>query len=254
MMTFPIFARVTQRWDQPRIADVGAAVTAALEAGGLRRRLRPGMVVAITAGSRGVARLPEILRAAVAFCRAAECKPFLFPAMGSHGGGTAEGQRALLAELGITEGSVGAEIRATMEVIQVAEPPEGLPVHLDRHAAAADGILVINRVKPHTDFEGRFESGLAKMMTIGMGKHAQALAVHQHGAAGLRGHTPGIAVASMAPGRVLGALLPELRGRSDLDIDPRPVPMTFTADGRLQSPLRPAPARPAPASAWRDVG
>lgn len=435
MMTFPTFARVTQRWNQPRIADVEAAVTAALEAEGLRARLRPGMVGAITAGSRGVARLPEILRAAVAFCRAAECKPFLFPAMGSHGGGTAEGQRALLADLGITEGSVGAEIRATMEVIQVAETPEGLPVYLDRHAAAADGILVINRVKAHTDFEGRFESGLAKMMTIGMGKHAQALAVHQHGAGGLREHMPRIAAAMLRTGRVLGALaivenaeegpalleallpdrilerepallekakawaarlpvdaldillveelgkeisgtgmdtnvigrrgipgepdpprprvttlvvldmtaashgnaigvgladittdrlvreidrvgfyanvltsgflergkiplhfpsdreaivatlhqnrhrplaalrvawikntlhlkeilvsealLPELRGRSDLDIDPRPVPMTFTADGRLVSPLRPAPARPAPASAWRDVG
>ncbi len=236
MTTFPTFARVTQRRDQPHIPDVEAAVTAALEAGGLRQRLGPGMVVAITAGSRGVARLPEILRAAVAFCRAAECKPFLFPAMGSHGGGTAE----------------------------------GLPVYLDRHAAAADGILVINRVKAHTDFEGRFESGLAKMVTIGMGRHAQALAVHQHGAAGLRGHTPGIAGAMLATGRVLGALaivknaeeapallkalLPELRDRSDLDIDPRPVPMTFTPDGTLESPLRPAPVRPAPASAWRDVG
>ena len=127
MTTFPAFVRVQQRWDQPRIADVEAAVTAALQAGRLQPRLRPGMVVGITAGSRGIARLPEILRAAVAFCRAAECKPFLFPAMGSHGGGTAEGQRALLADLGITEGSVGAEIRATMEVIQVAETPEGLP-------------------------------------------------------------------------------------------------------------------------------
>ena len=206
----------------------------------------------------------------MAFCRTAECKPFVFPAMGSHGGGTAEGQRALLADLGITEGGVGAEIRATMEVIQVAETPEGLPVHLDRHAAAADGILVINRVKAHTDFEGRFESGLAKMMTIGMGKHAQAMAVHQHGAGGLREHMPRIAAAMLRTGRVLGALaivenaeegpallgalLPKLRGRSDLDIDPRPVPMTFTADGRLQSPLRPLPARAAPVSAWRDVG
>lgn len=206
MTPFPTFLRARQHWDQPRIADLGAAVTAALEAGGLRGRLKPGMVVGITAGSRGIARLPEILRAAVAFCRSAECKPFLFPAMGSHGGATAEGQRALLADLGVTEGSVGAEIRATMEVVQVTETRDGLPVYLDRHAAAANGILVINRVKAHTDFEGRFESGPAKMMTIGMGKHAQALAVHQHGASGLREQIPKIAAAMLATGRILGAL------------------------------------------------
>lgn len=206
MTPFPTFLRARQHWDQPRIADLGAAVTAALEAGGLRGRLKPGMVVGITAGSRGITRLPEILRAAVAFCRSAECKPFLFPAMGSHGGATAEGQRALLADLGVTEGSVGAEIRATMEVVQVTETRDGLPVYLDRHAAAANGILVINRVKAHTDFEGRFESGPAKMMTIGMGKHAQALAVHQHGASGLREQIPKIAAAMLATGRILGAL------------------------------------------------
>lgn len=206
MTRFPSFLRARQHWDQPRIADLGAAVTGSLEAGGLGRRLEPGMVVAITAGSRGIAHLPEILRAAVLYCRSADCKPFLFPAMGSHGGATAEGQRALLADLGVTEGSVGAEIRATMEVVQVAETPEGLPVYLDRHAAAADGILVINRVKAHTDFEGRFESGLAKMMTIGMGKHAQALAVHQYGAGGLREQIPRIAAAMLATGRILGAL------------------------------------------------
>jgi hypothetical protein len=135
--------------------------------------------VALTAGSRGIANIPRILRAAVSFLKDLGARPFLVPAMGSHGGGTAEGQRQLLESYGITESFVGAPIRASMEVVSLGNTPEGYPVHLDRHASEADHIGVVGRVKPHTGYHGPIESGLMKMMMIGLGKHTGALAYHR---------------------------------------------------------------------------
>jgi hypothetical protein len=138
-----------------------------------------GGEVAIGAGSRGIANLPAIVRGVVAGVRDRGYEPFVFPAMGSHGGATAEGQREKLNTLGVSEASVGCEIRATMAVETVGETPErGVPVYADENAVAADGIVMVNRIKPHTDFGGEVESGLSKMLVIGMGKQKGAKMAH----------------------------------------------------------------------------
>ncbi|MBE2240306.1 MAG: DUF2088 domain-containing protein [Caldilineaceae bacterium] len=175
---------VEQHFDAPRIDDTPAAVRAALRGSRPMQRIRPGMRVAIGAGSRGVTNLPAIVRTVVEEVRAAGAAPFVFPAMGSHGGATAPGQVEMLASLGVTEASVGAEILATMEVKEIGRLPDGPPLYQDANAAAADATLLVNRIKPHTDFHGQLESGLAKMAVIGMGKDTGAQLVHVYGARG----------------------------------------------------------------------
>lgn len=168
--------------------------------------LRPGQRVAITAGSRGIAHIAEIIAEAVAALRARGAEPFIVPAMGSHGGATAEGQRGVLAEMGVTEAFVGAPILATMETVELGQIEDGTPVLMDRYAAEADGILLINRVKPHTDFQGPIESGLAKMLAIGLGKRLGAVGIHSIGPRGLRDRIAPIAHIAMARRPVLGGL------------------------------------------------
>jgi hypothetical protein len=133
----------------------------------------------LTAGSRGIANIPLILKSVVAFLKDLGARPFLVPAMGSHGGATAEGQRHLIESYGITEEYVGAPIRSSMEVVPAGSTTEGFPAFLDRHASEADHIGVVARVKPHTGYHGPIESGLLKMMMIGLGKHTGALAYHR---------------------------------------------------------------------------
>jgi hypothetical protein len=176
---FPPFIRLRQQFERPRITDVPAAVTKALEALDLGKVVRPGQTVALTAGSRGIANIPDILRATASFLKRLGASPFLIPAMGSHGGGTAEGQRRILESYGITEEFVGVPLRASMDVVSLGATDDGIPVVLDRHASEADHIGVVARVKPHTGYHGPIESGLLKMMMIGLGKHAGALAYHK---------------------------------------------------------------------------
>ncbi len=171
--------RLRQNFPRPRVDNIPAAVRAALEPLGLGTRIKPGQTVALTAGSRGIANIPLILKSAVQHLKDLGAKPFLVPAMGSHGGGTAEGQRAVLESYGITESFVGAPIRASMDVVEAGTTPEGWPVYLDKIAAQADHIGVIGRVKPHTSYEGPIESGLMKMMMIGLGKHTGAAWYHR---------------------------------------------------------------------------
>jgi hypothetical protein len=171
--------RIRQHFERPQITDVSAAVASALEALDLGRRIKPGHAVALTAGSRGIANIPLVLRSTADFLKKLGAKPFLIPAMGSHGGGTAEGQRRILESYGITEEFVGVPIRASMETVQVGETAEGFPVLLDRIASEADHIGVVARIKPHTGFHGPIESGLMKMLMIGLGKHAGALLYHR---------------------------------------------------------------------------
>jgi hypothetical protein len=178
-MVYPRILSIRQRFDRPRVADIPASVASALEGLDLGRTIRPGQSVALTAGSRGIANIALVLRSAVAFLQRLGARPFLVPAMGSHGGGTAEGQRRILESYGITEAFVGAPIRASMEVVAVGTTPEGWPVVLDRCASEADHIGVVARVKPHTAFDGPIESGLLKMLMIGLGKHAGALEYHR---------------------------------------------------------------------------
>lgn len=193
---------VRQRLLSAPVRDVPAAVRSALLDGGLRESIHPGQRIAITAGSRGIDQIAAILKAVIEAVRERGAEPFIVPAMGSHGGATAEGQRALLAEtFGIHEASMGAPILSSMEVVELGRTAQhDLPVFLDRYAASADGIIVVNRVKAHTDFSGPWESGLMKMIAIGLGKRAQAESIHAHGAWGLRNLIPEVARRKIALG------------------------------------------------------
>jgi hypothetical protein len=171
--------RLRQHFERPRVEDLAARVHAELSRLDLGRTIRPGHTVALTAGSRGIANIPLVLRTVAHFLRDLGARPFLVPAMGSHGGGTAEGQRKVLESYGITESYVGVPIKASMEVVQLANTAEGFPVVLDKHAAGADHVGVVARVKPHTSYHGPIESGLLKMMMIGLGKHQGALTYHK---------------------------------------------------------------------------
>jgi len=175
-MAFPRMIRVRQTFPRARVADIPAAVAQTLGEAALR--IKRGDTVAVGAGSRGIANIGVIVGATVAWLRNLGAQPFVFPAMGSHGGGTSEGQLSVLEHYGITETTMGCPVRATMDVVQVGEAL-GLPVWLDRLAAEADWIGLVNRVKPHTDFKGSIESGLFKMMTIGLGKHKGAIQYHR---------------------------------------------------------------------------
>ncbi len=144
-------------------------------------RLKPAQTVAVTAGSRGITDIVVFLRTVVSFLRARGADPFVFPAMGSHGGATAEGQASALAHLGITTESVGAPIRSSIETVRIADSPEGIPIHQDRFAHKADWVVPVNRVKRHTGFTGPTGSGLLKMLAIGVGNPTGARTVHSFG-------------------------------------------------------------------------
>ncbi|MBS7607506.1 DUF2088 domain-containing protein [Candidatus Bathyarchaeota archaeon] len=176
----PRMVRVRQKIHAPKIDDYISALKAELERAGLKERIKPGAKIAITAGSRGIAHIVEILATIVGEVKAAGGEPFIVPAMGSHGGATPEGQIEVLRRLGITPETVGAPIHASMEVEEVGRLSNGVPVYVDRLALRSDGIIVVNRVKPHTDFKGRIESGLMKMMVIGLGKQKGAEVIHRY--------------------------------------------------------------------------
>ena len=169
-------------------------------------RITPGMSVAVGGGSRGLSDRVALLRGTIAGLRDLGAEPFVVPAMGSHGGGTAEGQFRLLATLGVTESSVGAPIRSTMEVVEVARTVSGMPIYLDRHAAAADMILPVNRTKPHTCFKGPVESGCTKMAVVGFGKQPGAAQIHACGPVQMRDRLLEGISALRATGRLLGGV------------------------------------------------
>jgi hypothetical protein len=180
--------KARQFFDPCHIAteDIPAALEAHLSRPELGDPVRPGKRYAITCGSRGVANIALITRALVAFVKSWGASPFVVPAMGSHGGATAEGQRALLATYSLTEESLGCPIVSSMETVMIGETEPGpggkrYPVRIDKNAAAADGIIVAGRIKPHTDFRGPYESGLMKMMAIGLGKREGAEICHERG-------------------------------------------------------------------------
>lgn len=199
----PMIARVRRTFNQPEIDDVAAAATTAIRGSRLAERVKPGGRVAITVGSRGIAGIDVIARAAVEAVRSLGLQPFIVAAMGSHGGGTDEGQRALLAELGVTEASAGCPIRSEMDTVVVGTNAFGLPIHIDRNAYEADGIVLLNRIKPHTSFTGQYESGLLKMLTIGLGKRQGASQVHKLGLPGLRAMLPEVGRHLLATARVV---------------------------------------------------
>ena len=179
MSNYPRIFRVRQHFQGPTLDDVAGEVKRQLARLPLASRVKPGQTVALTAGSRGVANIAIILKAAVEHMKSLGLQPFIVPAMGSHGGGTVEGQLEIIHGYGITEAFCGCPIRASMETVVVCQTKEGFPVHFDKHAFGADHVLVVGRVKPHTGFVGDIESGLMKMMLIGLGKHAGALVYHR---------------------------------------------------------------------------
>ncbi|MFN0051259.1 MAG: lactate racemase domain-containing protein [Planctomycetales bacterium] len=178
-MPFPRMLRLRQKFECTRVTDIPSEVDQQLKSLRLAEKVQPGQSVAITVGSRGIANIAPITRAIVAHFKNLGAVPFIVPAMGSHGGGTAEGQRAIVEGYGITEAYAGCPIRSSMETVIVDKTPQGIPVHFDKLAFGADHVVVAGRIKPHTGFVGEIESGLHKMMLIGLGKHAGAKIYHR---------------------------------------------------------------------------
>ena len=176
----PKFYRVRQKFDGAHIEDVPAAVAEALRRPGTLDQIRAGQKVAIAAGSRGIGNIAAIARALADAVRAAGAAPFFVPAMGSHGGATAEGQAQVLADYGITERSMGCPVVSSMETVRLGETGRGVGVYFDKNAYGADAVVLMNRVKPHTDFRGPHESGLVKQIVIGLGKQDGACACHRY--------------------------------------------------------------------------
>ncbi|MCL2381719.1 MAG: hypothetical protein FWC64_09040 [Treponema sp.] len=177
----PKMARVAQEFEDTTIRDIPGAVAREFAKQEIARTIKPGMNIAVTAGSRGIANIAVILKETVAQIKRLGANPFLFPAMGSHGGATAEGQLLVLKSYGITEESMGCPIKASMETVVIGHSREGKPVSVDKYANEACGIVAVARVKPHTAFRGTYESGLLKMLAIGMGKQKGAEGCHDEG-------------------------------------------------------------------------
>lgn len=193
-MRLPKFVRVRQHFVGPALDDVEAAVVEQFNFIQAFNLVKPGMKVAITAGSRGIANIALIIKTVVDQLKALGAEPRIIPTMGSHGGATAEGQTEILQSLGITEQYCGAPILSCMDVTQIGETSEGLPVYVDRHILASDGVILVARIKLHTDFKSDrgIESGLMKMAALGIGKHQQALLLHSHGIRGIRDIMPDV--------------------------------------------------------------
>lgn len=201
----PLMARVRQLFPRPQVSDVPAAVRAQLGPE-ILATVRPGMSIAVTAGSRGITNIAVILRQVCSILREQGARPFIIPAMGSHGGATAAGQREVLASLGVTEETCGAPIRSDMTTKYIGDTETGDPVYIDQLAAEADGIVVVNRVKAHTDFRGPYESGVMKMMTVGLGKQYGAEQTHRLGVERMAANIPLYGNAIIKHGPILFAL------------------------------------------------
>ncbi len=177
----PKVCRVRQIFQRDGIQDVPAFLREKLDRQDLKERIKPGMRVVLTGSSRQIHNMPEILRELASFVRAQGGEPWIIPAMGSHGGATGEGQRQILESYGITEEFCGCPIFSSMETVRVGELPNGDEVRVDKFAHEADAVIVVGRIKAHTAFRGPYESGLIKMMAIGMGKRAGADSLHREG-------------------------------------------------------------------------
>jgi hypothetical protein len=184
----PPLVPVDQQFNRTRLADIGATLHEQLDR--IPDSSVSGKSIAITVGSRGIAELGEIIRTLVASLREKGGHPFIVPSMGSHGGATAEGQIKVLAGYGITEASVNAPIRSSMDVVEVTTLSDGTPLFTDRLAYEADAIVIANKIKPHADFKAQYESGLVKMLCIGLAKHKGAVALHNHGFAAFENILP----------------------------------------------------------------
>ncbi|MBL6946823.1 MAG: DUF2088 domain-containing protein [Rhodospirillales bacterium] len=200
---FPNIVEVEQTFSRQRVGDVEATVrTEMSKLAGVDLK---GKKIAVAAGSRGIAAIDQVVKATVAALKEFGAEPFVVPAMASHGGATAEGQIGVLADLGISEETVGAPIRSSMDVVEIGKLPDGMPIFFDKIASESDGVVLCCRVKPHTDFRGEWESGLYKMLAIGLGKHRGAVEIHSRGFQNFHHLIPAI-------GRITLAKMPILFG------------------------------------------
>jgi hypothetical protein len=206
-MDLPRLLLVRQTFPDRGIKDIPGTVARELSQAGFASRLKPGSSVAIGVGSRGIANLSVIVRAVVDYWRSEGMQPFLFPSMGSHGAATAEGQAQVLADYGIHETAMGCPVRSSLEVIDLGKTPEGIDTLVDRLAFESDGIMLVGRVKWHTDFEGKLESGLYKMMAIGLGKQAGAKRYHSYAyTMGVEAVVRSVGRRVLESGKILGGL------------------------------------------------
>ena len=199
-MKWPPMISMRQEFDSASLDDLEGELARGIRDRLARSQWEAGQSVAVGVGSRGVSPLRRVVSTVVRELSAAGLKPFIVPAMGSHGGATAEGQRQVLAELGVTAEAVGAEIRATMETVLLGKTPRGVEIYWDANAFGADRVVVIGRVKPHTDFKGEIESGLCKITAVGLGKRKGAEKIHENG---LAETIPEGASVALATGKVL---------------------------------------------------
>ncbi len=244
-MSVPPLARVRQSIPQPRVEDVAETVRGLILASRLQDRVPAGGRVAVGVGSRGITCIKVAARAAVDALKDMGFRPFVVAAMGSHGGATAEGQRELLAGYGVTAESMGVEVCTEMDTVVVGTSPIGLPIYFDKNAFEADGIVVLNRVKPHTDFVGTFESGILKMMVIGFGKRDGAIQIHKLGLRGMREVLPAVGkiliektkfalgLAIIENAEDLAAEIVALEPETILDVEPRLLDRARALMGRL---------------------
>ena len=199
----PRMIKVKQKLNDEIVADIPGEIRKQISQEKIASTVKPGMSIGITVGSRGVANIALIVKETVAVLKEMGAKPFVFPAMGSHGGGNAEGQREMIEGFGVTEEYVGCPIKATMEVVQIATLDDGRPVYLDKYASEADGFIVLGRVKAHTAFRGEYESGILKMLAIGAAKHKGAEACHSQGFRKMAENVPAYGLSMLKNSKVL---------------------------------------------------
>ena len=177
-MKYPKIAEISQRLNTTRVDDIETVIAGEMKRVDLAGRIKPGSRVAITAGSRGITDMTDVLKATISEVRKVGGSPIIIPSMGSHGGATAEGQADMLEGLGVSQQTLGIPVVSSMDVVDLGETKEGIPVVLSRDAMECDNIIIVNRIKAHTEFHGKIESGLTKMMVIGLGKHRGAVLAH----------------------------------------------------------------------------
>ncbi len=206
-MPLPRMLPVRQHFPDRSLPDVRGEVLRQLGERQFASRVPPGARIAIGVGSRGIANIATITRAAVDYWKSQGCRPFIFPAMGSHGGATAEGQADVLAHFGIHEATMGCPVVSSLDVVSTGRTPEGIETFMDRNACDSDGVMLIGRVKWHTDFSGKLESGLFKMTAIGLGKFAGAQRYHTYAyKLGLEHVIRTVGRQVLASGKILGGL------------------------------------------------
>jgi len=196
--------KVRQHFNKNGLADTKGEVSGELLK--LQSAIKPGSHIAIAVGSRGIKNIALIVKEIAEFVRASNATPFIVPAMGSHGNAIAENQAQILEDYGISEETIGVQVRSSMDVVELPRGDSPVGVFIDKNAYQADGIILVNRIKPHTDYHGNYESGLVKMTVIGLGKEKQASAIHSYGVYGLAELIPVVAKEIISTGKIIGGL------------------------------------------------